>query len=137
MKKETAQHNKTIQDITATLIQDEEQVVTLKDQYTELHSHIESEKNNLIDILTVLARLNNTLAQLEKDHLSLLRKIEFNKEESENLAQKKMSMEQDLSLSETELSTTEASKQTVKMKNSFSINKYSPSQKSCSRPRSI
>jgi len=111
LEERNREHNKTIQDITATLIQDEEQVVTLKDQYTELHSHIESEKNNLIDILTVLARLNNTLAQLEKDHLSLLRKIEFNKEESASLEQKKMSMEQDLSSRKTELSTTEASKQ--------------------------
>ncbi len=104
------EHSKTIQDISATLIEDEEKVVTLKDQYTELHSHIESQKNNLIDILTVLARVNNTLTQLEKDHLSLLRKIEFNKEESVSLEQKKLAMEQDLASSETELSTTEASK---------------------------
>ena len=110
LEERNREHNKTIQDISATLIEDEEKVVTLKDQYTELHSHIESEKNNLIDILTVLARVNNTLTQLEKDHLSLLRKIEFNKEESASLEQKKLTMERDLSSSETELSTTESSK---------------------------
>ncbi len=110
LEEKNREHNKTIQDITTSLIHDEEQIVTLKDQYTVLHEDLESEKNNLIDILTILARINNGLAQLEKEHLTLLRKIEFNKEETENLLQKKMSLEQTLSSSRTELSTTEESK---------------------------
>ncbi len=110
LEEKNREHNKTIQDITTSLIHDEEQIVTLKDQYTVLHEDLESEKNNLIDILTILARINNGLAQLEKEHLTLLRKIEFNKEETGNLLQKKMSLEQTLSSSRTELSTTEESK---------------------------
>lgn len=110
LEEKNREHNKTIQDITTSLIHDEEQIVTLKDQYTVLHGDLESEKNNLIDILTILARINNGLAQLEKEHLTLLRKIEFNKEETGNLLQKKMSLEQTLSSSRTELSTTEESK---------------------------
>jgi chromosome segregation protein len=110
LEERNREHNKTIQEITSSLIHDEEQLVTLKDQYAEIHSNLESEKNNLIDILTVLARINNTLAQMEKEHLSLLRKIEFNKGETENLEQKKLALEQVLSSARTELSTTEESK---------------------------
>ena len=93
LEERNREHNKTIQEITTSLIHDEEQIVAVKDQYTAVHANLESEKNNLIDILTVLARINNTLTQMEKEHLTLLRKIEFNKGETASLQQKKVTLE--------------------------------------------
>jgi chromosome segregation protein len=104
------EHHKTINAGTAQLLRNEEHLSTLKQEYTTLHTHIETEKNNLIDILTELAHVNNQLAQMEKNHLSLLRKIEYNKEESENLRTRQTRMEHDLSHLKDELTRTEATK---------------------------
>jgi chromosome segregation protein len=80
-----AEHQKTINEGTADLLRKEEHLTTLKHEFSTLQTHIETEKNNLIDVLTELTHVNNQLAQMEKNHLSLLRKIEYNKEESENM----------------------------------------------------
>jgi chromosome segregation protein len=104
------EHQKTINNATAHLLRKEEHLNALKEESNTLNTHIEAEKNNLIDILTQLAHVNNQLAQMEKNHLSLLRKIEYNKEESESLRTRQTRMEHDLSQLKDELTKAEATK---------------------------
>jgi chromosome segregation protein len=105
-----AEHQKTIKEGTADLLRKEEHLTTLKHEFSTLQTHIETEKNNLIDVLTELTHVNNQLAQMEKNHLSLLRKIEYNKEESENMRARQTRMQDDLSHLKDELAKTEATK---------------------------
>ncbi len=79
------------------LINQEEQFFKFKEESSELQNSIELEKNNLIDFLTELAHLNNLLTQMEKTHLTLLRKIENNKEENQNQATKLSQLDKEIS----------------------------------------
>ena len=91
-------YNQKIKDCTTYLVQHEEQLFEFKEAGFQLQSKIELEKNNLIDLLTELAHLNNSLTQLEKNHLTLLRKIENNKEETQNQATKYSQLEKTMSV---------------------------------------
>jgi len=109
-KERNSEHEKTINDATAHLLLKEEHLTALKEEDNTLRTHIDTEKNNLIDILTELAHINNQLAQMEKNHLSLLRKIDYNKEESENLRTRQTRMQHGLSQLKDELTKAEATK---------------------------
>jgi len=91
-------YNQKIRDCTSYLVQNEEQLFKFKEASFQLQSKIELEKNNLIELLTELAHLNNCLTQLEKNHLTLLRKIENNKEETQNQATKYSQLEKAMSV---------------------------------------
>ena len=91
-------YNQKIRDCTSYLVQNEEQFFEFKETSSQLQSKIELEKNNLIDLLTELAHLNNRLTQLEKNHLTLLRKIENNKEETQNQETKYSQLEKAMSV---------------------------------------
>ena len=104
------EYHKSIGAGAAQILQKDEHLSSLKHEHTARQARIETEKSDLIDLLTRLARLNNQLAQLEKNHLSLLRKIEYNREESEKLQVSQTRMEDDLIRLNDELARTEATK---------------------------
>lgn len=104
------EYQTTINHGTDQLLQTEERFAALKQEHAKRSAQIDTEKNNLIDILTELTHLNNQLTQMEKHHLSLLRKIEFNRDESEHLRTKQTRIDHDLSQLREELTKTEATK---------------------------
>lgn len=84
LEEKNLSYNQSITECSSYLLQLEDQLFERKEANVQLKSTIEFEKNNLIDLLTELAHLNNRLNQLEKNHLSLLRKMENNKDETQN-----------------------------------------------------
>ncbi len=97
LEENNLKYNQKIKAGASDLINQEEQFFKFKEESSKLQNRIELEKNNLIDFLTELAHLNNNLTQMEKTHLTLLRKIENNKEENQNQATKLSHLEKEIS----------------------------------------
>jgi chromosome segregation protein len=74
----------------------EARLAVLKEAHARSRLQIDDEKNRLIDLLTGLASRTNHLTQLEKNHLSLLRKIDYTREESLRLSRELLTTEENL-----------------------------------------
>ena len=91
-----ALHTHAIAESTIALTDREKQLCALKEAHTLLRSRIDAEKNKLIDLLTGLASRTNHLTQLEKNHLSLLRKIDYTRDEAMRLSNERVAIEENL-----------------------------------------
>ena len=110
LEQQNVDHNRTLEDVVSNLIQREEHVLTLKETSRQRENQIEFEKNNLIDLLTALAHLNNHLTQLDKNCKSLVIKIENNTEETKNQITRVSHLEQEIPALKEDVERTENSK---------------------------
>ena len=96
LQEKNAHYTHAIAESNIMLTEREHQLLGLKEAHALLRSRIDAEKNVLIDLLTGLAGRTNHLTQLEKNHLSLLRKIDYTKDESRKLSNDLVAVEENL-----------------------------------------
>ena len=98
LQAKNAEYIHAIAESTVALTDREKHLCALKEAHARSRSQTDDEKNQLIDLLTGLASRTNHLTQLEKNHLSLLRKIDYTREESMRLSKERETAEDNLAL---------------------------------------